>query len=141
MQLQNLLNDGKSQPMAAMLIAIFRPLGRPQEESGSARRIYSDPAVGYLNADPITVHLQAHADITISRRMPDRVVQQIGHHPFNHADVCADIRKMRINMRCNPLLPGQCRQLQFLDDVLCQFLQRETLEHGLHHAEFHLRQF
>ena len=73
--------------------------------------------------------------------MSDRVLQQIRQHPLNHADVCANLREVGREISGDALIPRQGRQLQLLDDVLREFRQREALEHGLHRAELHLRQF
>ena len=84
---------------------------------------------------------QLHDDFAALGRVLDGVVEQVGEHALDHAEVGGHGGQARFDVRHQSLVPGFRGQLEFLENVLHQIGQGEVFLFRLDHAVFQPRQF
>ncbi len=138
MQLQNAVHDPQSQPaLAAGAPHRKWPLEEPFARA--LRNARTGIAHQHLDVGPHGRH--RHRDLTARRGITQRVVEQVGEHALDQAQVGTRSRNLRGEFRSQRHTARFRTQFEFLKDVLNQIGHRERFSLGLHETMLQTCQF
>ena len=139
MQLHDALHDQQAQ--SAVVATPRAERGRCLEQLGTQRRGYPGAIIGDADLHAVGGRAQAHLDLATLGCMAQRVVEQVGQHPLDQAQVRTDQRQAGRKRRVQLLATRLCRQFELLQHVLQQLRQREHFPLQPHFAVLQPRQF